>query len=266
MRKWLLVALSACVLLVTAACGAGDDGQKAQEVFEKSIQAMEGVNSFNMDMNMKQEIPFGEEVIKTDTKMSGDVVIEPMTMHQKMNMSAGDEESMEMEMYITEDSIYVWEAMSETWMKMPEELFGEMMALEDMQTNPTDELEKLKEYVDEFTYKEEGNNYILSLSASGDKFKELIKDTLAEFAGDDDASLNEMMDMVEINKINYELKIDKKTYYQNELNMNMDLTITIDGESTTIKQNVHAVFSNFNGIDEIVVPQEVIDSAIEMNF
>lgn len=264
MKKWMFIALSACVLLVTA-CGAGNDGQKAQEVFEKSIQAMNDVNSFNMDMQMKQEIPFGEEVLNTDTKMSGDVIVDPMTMHQKMNISAGDEGSMEMEMYVTEEAIYMWEEMSDTWMKMPEALFGEIMSLEDMQTNPTDELEKLKEYVDEFQYKEEGNNYILSLSASGDKFKELIKDTLSEFAGDD-ASLNELMEQVEINHIDYEIKIDKKTYYQNELDMNMDFTITMDGETTTIKQNMHAVFSNFNGIDEIVVPQEIIDSAIEMNF
>lgn len=265
MKKWMLLALAACMLLVTACGAAGNDAQNAHGVFEKSIQAMEDVNSFSMDMDVEQEISFGEEALVTVTKMNGDVIVEPMAMHQKMSMSLADQGTMDMEMYLTEEGIYMWEEASDMWMKMPQELFGEIMSLEEMQTNPYEELEKLQQYVDDFSYTEKNDYYVLTLSASGDKFKELITDAVAEITGTDEL-LQEMMEEVQIHQIDYEIKIDKETYYQQELKMNMDFSLTIDGEAAAIKQTVVGTFSNFDQISEIVVPQEVLDSAIEMNF
>ncbi|GAA0368981.1 DUF6612 family protein [Bacillus horti] len=266
MKKWMLILTLAASVLVLAACGTeadSSDVQNAQEVFEKSVNAMESVNSYSMSMDMEQEIPFGDEVLNTSTSMTGDLVLVPLSMHQVMNMSVPGEGTMEMEMYLTEEGVYMSDSESGMWMNMPEELFGDLMDLESMQTNPQEELERLAEFVDDFSYAEEGDFYVLTLSASGDKFKALIMDTLEEVTGGDEL-LAEALEDIEIHQIDYEIKIDKETYYQTELVMDMDFTITADGETVRIKQKVDATFSNFNGVDEIVVPQEVIDSAVDL--
>ena len=43
--------------------------------------------------------------------------------------------------------------------------------------------------------------------------------------------------------------------------MVIDMDMTMDGETINLKMNVKTNFSKFNEIDEIVVPQEVMDNA-----
>ena len=63
----------------------------------------------------------------------------------------------------------------------------------------------------------------------------------------------------------YEIFIDKKTFYTNAFNMNMDMTMKVEGEEMQIDQKVNAEISKINEIEKIKVPQEVIDNAVDIN-
>ena len=64
-----------------------------------------------------------------------------------------------------------------------------------------------------------------------------------------------------INSVDYLVHIDKESYQTNKLDMVIDMDMTMDGETINLKMDAKTDFSKFNEIKEIVVPQEIIDSA-----
>jgi|GEM_PF-5677559 len=46
--------------------------------------------------------------------------------------------------------------------------------------------------------------------------------------------------------------------------MDMDLTMTIEGESMKMKQEMKGIVSKINEIEKIEVPAEVVQNAVEM--
>ncbi len=110
------------------------------------------------------------------------------------------------------------------------------------------------------------NRMILTLDASGDKFNEFIKETamenlppeLAAGAGED------AFEGLNINSVQYEILVDKETFYPNVLNMTMDMEMGVEGDTVNVIQTVNGEYTDFNNIESITVPQEVLDSAVDM--
>lgn len=71
-----------------------------------------------------------------------------------------------------------------------------------------------------------------------------------------------LKDMV-INEIDYELFINKETFHMEAYNMFMDIEMIVDENKTTLVQDLKVKVNDMNSIDEIVVPDEVKDQAIE---
>ncbi len=69
-----------------------------------------------------------------------------------------------------------------------------------------------------------------------------------------------------IKNIEYEIYIDKETFYPSKLNMNMDMDITVEGETISLKQIISGEYLDYNQIGEITVPQEIVDTAFEMEM
>jgi len=162
---------------------------------------------------------------------------------------------------MTNDAFYMFEGNSEQWMKMPLDM-AEMMGTAE-QSTPADQLQMLEEYIDEFTFEQDDESYILTMNASGDKFTNLIQEQVQEaLKGMGEA---EELDMdYTINSLEYLIHIDKKSYQTTKVDMVMDMAITMDGETVTMVQDLKSTYSNFNEVDTITIPQEVIDNAVEM--
>ncbi|KMJ55260.1 hypothetical protein AB685_28190, partial [Bacillus sp. LL01] len=56
------------------------------------------------------------------------------------------------------------------------------------------------------------------------------------------------------------------TFYQEAIDMAMEFSMEAEGETISMVQQSTGTFSNFNEIDSIEVPQEIIDSAEEFSF
>ncbi len=48
--------------------------------------------------------------------------------------------------------------------------------------------------------------------------------------------------------------------------MIMDMEITAEGQKISMKQNMNGQYSNYNKVEAITVPQEVLDTAVEMEM
>src|SRR5690606_3794718 len=194
-------------------------------------------------------------------------IVEPLSMHQNMKMDMGEMGKMDMELYMNESGFFMNDPESGQWIKMPKDMYDEMMAQMGGETDPTLDMKMFNEFKDDFKFEQTDDEYILTLSASGDKFSSLMKELMGSALPaemdmtEGDAEMLENMDVKSLEVVMY---IDKETFYTNAFDLDMDMTMKVEEEEMHIVQKMKSVISKINEIDEIVVPQEVIDEAVDL--
>lgn len=256
--------------MILAACGASEN---AEEVYQKALEAGEKMESAELDMVVSQTMEgagmMGTMNMEMDTKSR--MTIDPLAMHQagtmKMDMD-GMEIETDTEMYLTDNGFYMYESMTDTWMKMS----SDMMSMDDlmnMEQNPRDQLEMLESFIDDVEFFEEDGHYVFKYDGDGEELFELSQEIVKENFGDSafsDLGMNvdEVLENMTIHSIYYEIHVDKETYDTKKLITNMDLDMDEAGETVNLKQEMTATYTGINSIDTIEVPQEVIDAAEDL--
>ncbi|TSB48332.1 DUF6612 family protein [Alkalicoccobacillus porphyridii] len=239
----------------------------AHTILEQSIAAMEDVNSFSMEMNTEQTIEMdGEEPMLTTSSVTMDGVQDPLSFYQLIVSSdPSSGETFEMEQYYVDGVIYMQDPIDDQWMMMSGDVLG-MDDLEDLEMSPEDQLDVLMDFAEEITVEDEGDRYALTINGSGDELMELARE-LAN--AESDPSMQDDMDQIfegtEISKLDYVLYINKETYYQEEMHMELEMTMEAEGETITISQVSDSLFSGFNELEEIVVPDDILENAEEIS-
>lgn len=278
MKKWTALLSIATLTLGLAACNetATPVQEKEvtetskltlQEVYDKSMKVSEELKSVKgtIDMNQTMTMPSEEMTLDIKSALDMEYILEPMQMHQKgtttmMGMGEGGEsQETEMETYITEDAMYVYEGTTAQWMKFPQEMVDQIMSSAN-QTDPATQLQPLQEYLEQVEFEQDDDTYILTLKGSGEEFTALVKDQVDEALQNLTAGENINLDFT-INSVDYVVHIDKDSYQTTKLDTVIDMDMTMDGETINLKMDAKTDFSKFNEIGEIVVPQEIIDSA-----
>ncbi|MDI2585970.1 hypothetical protein OR571_02185 [Psychrobacillus sp. NEAU-3TGS] len=283
MKKWTTLIAVATLSLGLAACNeTAKPAEKTevtkkseltlQEVYDKSIAASEELKSVRavMDLNQKMNIPNEENELEISSKMDMEYIVEPMQMHQKGTSTVSGlvegmtDQTSKSESYMTADEFYVYDESTGAgqWMKLPQEMMAGIMNASE-QANASDQLKQIQGYLDDFTFEQDNDNYILTLEASGEKFTELVKTQVDEVMQSMGMGEEIQMDF-DIHSVNYLIHIDKETFQTNKLDVVFDMDMDIDGEKMNIVQDVKSTFSGFNEVEEIVIPQEVIDKAVEL--
>ncbi|MDG5473560.1 hypothetical protein P6709_17610 [Jeotgalibacillus sp. ET6] len=281
-KKWTIGLTSASLALVLAACSdtadpvdGTDENESSdltlEEVYEKSVQAGEDISSMEavIQMNQNLTIPGEEMEMKTNSTIDMDMVLEPLALYQKVETTGEgmmeSEEAMTVESYLTEDGFYMYDAASEQWTKLPKEMSDEIIQLSNSQNQPNEQLKALEPFMEDFSFEQDDSSYILTLNASGEKFSEFLIEQASETMPDlgMGMSAEELFKDTQFEDVMYEIEIDKETFLPSRLDMDMTMIMTMQGESLEIEQQSETVYENFNTIDEITVPQEVLDSAVE---
>lgn len=276
-RNVLLVMLSAFLLIAFSACSSeSSSGASATEVYEEALEKAESMESVEINMTMDQVMTMpGEDPVKSESDFVIQTTLEPLTLHQKgttsMNMEGMPDEAIEMEMYMTDDDFYLYEGSSDEWIEMGSEFADlfDMMGAE--QQDPSEQLEMFKDHVKEFNFDESGDTYVFQLEVDEDTADELFEELIEQSMPDDfqmmfegeDFDLTENVDM---NKLSYEITLDKETYDMKTFDLIMDIAMEIEGMELTVEQDMKAEYSKINEIDPIEVPQEVIDNAVDDLF
>lgn len=278
MKKWTALLSIATLTLGLAACNetATPVQEKEvtetskltlQEVYDKSMKVSEELKSVKgtIDMNQKMTMPSEEMTLDIKSVLDMEYILEPMQMHQKGTTTmmgigeGGESQETEMETYITEDAMYVYEGTTAQWMKFPQEMVDQIMSSAN-QTDPATQLQPLQEYLEQVEFEQDDDTYILTLKGSGEEFTALVKDQVDEALQNLTAGENINLDFT-INSVDYVVHIDKDSYQTTKLDTVVDMDMTMDGETINLKMDAKTDFSKFNEIGEIVVPQEIIDSA-----
>nr|WP_106781654.1 DUF6612 family protein [Lysinibacillus timonensis] len=239
-----------------------------QEVYEKAMERQNEIDSLTSEVSMEQVITAeGQEVnVKSDLTM--DMTMDPMAMYAKgtstmADPATGEEMPMGYEMYLVKDGFYMFDEMSESWNKMPSEGFEEMMGQSASQADASQQLAMLQEFIEDFAFEQTDDQYILTLDASGEKFNDFLLEQ-ALSTGAIPAEDQSVLESIEFKDMSYVIVINKETFDTEEITMDMEMVESTSGQS--VLMNTTMAFTNINGVEEISVPQEVIDTAIELTF
>ncbi|MFJ5625551.1 DUF6612 family protein [Peribacillus loiseleuriae] len=236
-----------------------------EKVFEKTITASKDLKSLTLKMENDQTITSSsnsEPTAMTST-IDMDLIQDPLSLYQVMTMNIPGEDAIKTESYFTKQGFFMYEPAQGAWMKLPDEMSTELLKATEQQGDPATELKKMQEFIEDFTFEQDSSSYILTLNASAEKFNTFMQEQLAQSFGQ---SAGFDLQSVDVSELKYSYTIDKKTFYPTAMTVDMSFKTVEGSEEVTLKQKTNVTFSNYNGINEITIPEEVIKSAQEIEL
>ncbi|SDE46681.1 hypothetical protein SAMN02799630_05432 [Paenibacillus sp. UNCCL117] len=248
----------------TPAAPAAQGVPTAEELIQKTSEASKSLKSYSMDSQVDQKITMTQNEQKQDqtvkTTMKTDIINEPLAMVQEITMNvSGMEGPQQIKQFITQDGIYM--QTQGQWMKMPPEMKEQLMQAVQAQSNPQKQLEQFSSIVKDTKVTEEGEHYVLSAAVSGDSVKDLVKSIVAgQGTGGANPQIQAMVEQMKIQSMNLQYKVKKDGYLPVSMNVDMQMDMEQQGQKLSMDMKMDSMFSRYNEVKEIKVPQEALDA------
>ena len=231
-----------------------------EELIEKSTVASAELQSFSMDMKMKQNIIItqGEETQeqKVDMTIKSDFIKDPLKMVQEIVMEMQEGNQL-MTQYVTEEGIFT--QVDGTWYKQPDAALAEMIASLEDSVKPEKQLENFKTIAQDTKITEEGSDYVMTAELSGDSVKELAKSLMGQSGGNSE-EVAAMIDAMNINSIKVLSAMNKETFLPTRSDVVMQAEMEQEGMKFTLDMDITSTLGKYNEVGEINVPQEALDA------
>ena len=235
-----------------------NDEKTAEEVLKQANEAMENLESFSSTSDLHQVISddvSGEMEIHTEIEQ--DVILDPFKLRQIVTTSLPEGGEETLTSYWTEDG-YFQEDHEGGWLKISDGTED----LDQMAHYPSHQLDEMEGLSGDLNLSEEGNYYVVTYNGDGDELANLMNQAMNDGMNDEDKEMmEEMMADTEVNDFSYEIFIDMDTYYLSKMNLELDMEIHVEGETTSIEQMLEMSFYNFDSVEDFDIPQEVIEEA-----
>lgn len=230
----------------------------AEEIFNRSMEAVLEANSYTYDMNVDMTIGVpGEDPMISRMKASGKSIKDPPA--DEMNISA-DMYGMQLDIhsYIVEGIAYmyipeigwVWQdtAEGDLFMDTQQDAFELVSLVGEVGT------EKVSVEV-------VGDNYVLTFDDIDEEFTAVIRDyALGQLYGDPDTA--DMFGAIEFSNVFYKLLVDLNSFLPVEVTLSYLMEIDIVDDLMVMDQKSVFSFLEYGTVESIVVPDEVLDSAV----
>lgn len=270
--------MSTLSIAIVAGCGDtaepvdGTDNEAnltLKQVYEKAMQRQQNLKSVHAETTMDQVTSFmmdGQAMEMTsNSNLAMDIQQNPMAMYSKgtVEMDMGDEKmEMPMEMYMTEeDGFYMLNGDTNEWMKMPDEQYEQLLAQTGAQANPNEQLKQLEQFIDEFSFEQDDENYLLTLNIEGDQFKQFILSQMGASLGNSIDINGEILENMSFEDSQYDIVVAKDTFDIKEMDMDLKIITNVEGQETTIENDANIVYSKFDEVKKINIPNEVLKQA-----
>lgn len=268
MKKWILAAAVVVLTIGLAACNKEVDLGEKGEVYHKVMENTEKLESVHtnifIDQLIKEEGAREDMQMRTGSEVS--LVRKPFGMHMvfEIDSGLGEDEAVKEESYITEDGAYVrnnetaWEHNN-----LPPET---LELLSKGNVNTSIDLSFFEQFLERFNFtEEEDGTYLFSLVMNGDKKDErevMDQIIVANLQGQVDPEETNLKDIIEPEYVRVEIFVDQETLQMTHYNLDMKVElVSSDAPKMHITQHTEGQLSEFNAIDEIVVPDEVKEEA-----
>ncbi|MBM7581007.1 DUF6612 family protein [Jeotgalibacillus terrae] len=273
----LTLSLAACTETAEPAEGSKETSSLSlEEVYTKAIEKNNDIESVKSSAVLNQTVTIGsEDPVHTVSEIDMTIFNDPLVTHQinttDMSGAAAEDaasQSYTSESYMTENDFYMKDPTSGQWLKLPAEMTEQLMAVNESQTNPASELQTLETYLDDFSFEQDDDSFILTLNASGEKFSDMLMEQAGQFLPELDFGIpaETLFQNTTFEDVVYVITIDKDTFYIESLDLDMTMNMEFAEQSLAIDQSLESEYMDYNAIDELKVPQEVIDSAEEIDM
>lgn len=270
----LTLALTACTETAEPAEGSKDTSSMTlEEVYSQAIEKNNEINSVKSSAVLNQSVTMGEEgTINTVSEIDMSIMNDPLTVHQvnttKMSGEDTDGESFTVESYMNNEGFFMQDPTTNEWVKLPAEMSEQLLQLNESQSNPATELETLEAYIEDFTFEQNDDSFILTLNASGEKFSDMLIEQTGELMPDLGLGVpaETLFQDTTFEDVLYVITLDKETFLIESLDLDMTMNMNFAEQSMVMEQKLESVYTDYNAVEDLTVPQEVIESAVEIEM
>lgn len=252
MKKYGLAVVSVLVGAgALTACGDNATGEEIEQLLTNSNEAMGNLNSYAVETAVHSD--------DFENNASLQLTRDPVALtneHRQPDAVSGETD---VNTEFIEDGIYYYEEPSiGEWIKLDAEEAG-ITGAESLRPAEA-QLDMMKQYSDQLELNDKGDDYILSASGTDGELKELA----LEMAGGQQAK--EMG--LEVTDFDIEIVIDKSSLLQKEATMTLGFQMPNqqenEEEADVQTQSLTSTYSQFNEVEDIHVPDEVTNEAIDI--
>lgn len=231
------------------------DTIESSQILEAATTATSKLKSLKANIVLKKKTDLMDGLaIEGTFKFDMDVVLKPNLEIAGKMMVGLLGENMSQDFIFHEKKLYTKNIKTNMWEKRSASIPDEFLSEE--QFNPAKQVEMFKTYSSQFHVKDNGKDYELTMIASNERLKEFALDKFRELylesLGDNIQKSN-----ITLNKLEYTLNFDKLTNQVKRLSTSIDIEILEKGEKSDFEYSIEVKYSNYDGIEEISIPQEL---------
>jgi len=242
LKKILFTILTAFAVFFVVACGNKEDAKiNKEEVLQKNVEATNSIKSGRKVINAKVEVEGGQPI---EYIVDSSLIKEPLAMKTILEAK---EDNIKITTFIKDGVMYTSYPEDNSWLKL--DISEKDMNKFKIILNDSIEIYKvLKDNLDKISIKEDGGNYIISITKNSDFINEYIKNSMSNTMGPNTD--------LKANNATLEYIIDKETYFTKSLVLTFDAEV----QGQKLKALTETTFSDINNVEEIIVPEEALNS------
>ena len=242
LKKILFTILTVFAVFFVVACGNKEDAKiNKEEVLQKNVEATNSIKSGRKVINAKVEVEGGQPI---EYIVDNSLIKEPLAMKTILEAK---EDNIKITTFIKDGVMYTSYPEDNSWLKL--DISEKDMNKFKIILNDSIEIYKvLKDNLDKISIKEDGGNYIISITKNSDFINEYIKNSMSNTMGPNTD--------LKANNATLEYIIDKETYFTKSLVLTFDAEV----QGQKLKALTETTFSDINNVEEIIVPEEALNS------
>ena len=241
-KKILFTILTVFALFFIVTCGNKEDAKiNKEEVLQKNVEATNSIKSGRKVINAKVEVEGGQPI---EYIVDSSLIKEPLAMKTILEAK---EDNIKITTFIKDGVMYTSYPEDNSWLKL--DISEKDMNKFKIILNDSIEIYKvLKDNLDKISIKEDGGNYIISITKNSDFINEYIKNSMSNTMGPNTD--------LKANNATLEYIIDKETYFTKSFVLTFDAEV----QGQKLKALTETTFSDINNVEEIIVPEEALNS------
>lgn len=269
---WMVLILTACGASesVTDLAEAGPSESRillsAGEVIHQVTDAFAKAASYSIKSETKQELERtlnGEvSIMKAEVITEAQWIKQPLQYHLLGEIKTEGMQPMTIEEYFIPGTGRFSSIGENGWVKLAgEELDGEITDMQMYSQNLEELLDMLERLQGDVLFTQEGNYYVMTLELPEEELVRIDEMTNAGLEANESSNAPLLTAAYSVKKMKVGFKANKDSLLPHELSMESETEIG-EGENLMVQRKIdRSTFFNFNGIDTIELPPEVIETA-----
>ena len=231
LKKILFTILTVFAVFFVVACGnKGDAKINKEEVLQKNVEATNSIKSGRKVINAKVEVEGGQPI---EYIVDSSLIKEPLAMKTILEAK---EDNIKITTFIKDGVMYTSYPEDNSWLKL--DISEKDMNKFKIILNDSIEIYKvLKDNLDKISIKEDGGNYIISITKNSDFINEYIKNSMSNTIGPNTD--------LKANNATLEYIIDKETYFTKSFVLTFDAEV----QGQKLKALTETTFSDINNVE-----------------